>query len=139
MIFPKPLLFFPPNQKANLLLLLVTTPFALSCGSLSKLDLCKEVKPEPLQLAGVLETGLKPVDIALSHPVHFLWNIVLKSLCFGKIGELQKSKLTFSEPKKKNKNRVFNHIVVLRAKGHPILVKEEINNPNTIWINKELE
>ena len=88
------------------------------------------MKPEPLQLAGVLETGIKPVDMALTHPLHFLWNIVLKSLCFGKVGELEKSKLAFSEPKKKNKNKV-----ILRTKGHPILVKEEIHNPNPIWIN----
>jgi hypothetical protein len=130
MISPKSLLCFLPNPKANFLFFLVMTPYVFSCGSLGKLDLCKEVKPEPLQLAGVLETGIKPVDMALTHPLHFLWNIVLKSLCFGKVGELEKSKLAFSEPKKKNKNKV-----ILRTKGHPILVKEEIHNPNPIWIN----
>ena len=131
MIFPNPLLIFPPHQKANLLLLLMMFPLTLSCGSLGKRDLCAEVKPDPLELAGIVKTGLKPVDIALSHPVHFLYNIILKSLCFGKTGQLQKSKQTFSEPTKSPGSRV-----VLRAKEHPTLVREKVNIPKPIWINQ---
>ena len=130
MVSPNPLLCFFPSPKVSFIFLLVLTPFVLSCGSLGKLDLCKEVKPGPLQLSGVLESGLKPVDTVLSHPVYFLWNIVIKSLCFGKLGELEKSKLVYSEPKKENKNRV-----ILKTKGYPILVKEEKHDPDPIWIN----
>jgi hypothetical protein len=49
---------------------------------------------------------------------------------FGKLGELEKSKLVYSEPKKENKNRV-----ILKTKGYPILVKEEKHDPDPIWIN----
>ena len=130
MVSPNPLKWFLPSPKASFLLLLIMAPLLLACGNLGRPDLCREVKPGPLQLSGVLESGLKPVDTALNHPLYFLWNIVIKSLCFGKLGELEKSKLVYSETKKENKNRV-----ILKTKGHPILVKEEKHDPNPIWIN----
>ena len=134
MLFTNLLLIFLPHQKANLLPLLTMMlfPLTLSCGSLGKLDLCAEVKPDPLQLAGIVETGVKPVDIALSHPLHFLYNIILKSLCFGKTGQLQKSRQTFSEPTKSPGSRI-----VLKAEEHPTLVREKVNIPKPIWINGE--
>ena len=132
MVSPNPLLCFFPSPKVSFLLLLVLTPFVLSCGSLGKLDLCKEVKPGPLQLSGVLESGLKPVDTALNHPLYFLWNIVIKSLCFGKLGNLEKSELIHSELKKED-----NNMVILGAKGYPILVKEENQKVDPILINNQ--
>ena len=132
MVSPNPLKCFLPSPKASFLLLLIMTPLLLACGNLGRPDLCREVKPGPLQLSGVLESGLKPVDTALNHPLYFLWNIVIKSLCFGKLGNLEKSKLVYSEPKKENKN-----MVILKTKGYPILVKEENQDLDPIWINNQ--
>ena len=131
MVSPNPLKWFLPSPKASFLLLLMA-PLLLACGNLGRPDICREIKPRPLQLSGVLESGLKPVDTVLVNPLYFLWNIVIKSLCFGKIGNLEKSKLIHSEFKKE-----ANNVVILRAKGYPVLVKDQNQKVNPILINNE--
>lgn len=116
------LLFFPPPAKG--------------CA---RLNPCDEVRPEPLQLAGIVETKIPPIDTMLSQPLYVLWNYFLKTICFGKYAGKVKSQLAFSEIQQtQNENK--DEVIIIGGRGKQITIvknRETANIQTPVLLTKE--
>ena len=103
--------------------LVILQPAHLCNGSLGGLHPCEEVKLDPFQLLGTHSTGLKPVDTMLTNPIHYLVDQLIKTLCYGKSGQMDRSR-----------NKHSKQPVIKQDRNKNIILRKE--NSKSILINK---